>query len=461
MSESGDKKTGPKPATVVGALLTTPIAIVSATGIAAPAVAATEAQAPETSSLPSLAESATPLVSATLSQSLHTVQPGETAVSIAAAHSLTIRELLRINGLSETALLFPGQVLRLVGDTVEPSVVSKMVGPTQHEVAAGETLHTIAEQYDVKLSSLIALNELQPGSLVFPGQLLKLREVTPQFTSSKVTPRLGEHEVAEGETLSSIAKHHRVSLTSLLKVNSLTKTSLIFVGQILDIPEVKKATVSASTDFGNSIGKPTTICLFHGFHKIKPGETVSKLAAKFGVSQQALLTANRLSWTSTIYIGQKLIIPGGHGALDCPELTILSDEMKQNAMHIIQIGRDLGVSDYGIVIALATAMQESSLRNVAFGDRDSVGLFQQRPSAHWGTKDQILSIDYATRAFFGGASSPTRGVARGLLDISGWQRLPLTEAAQAVQISAHPTAYAKWEPSAWKWLADLDGLEDS
>ena len=113
------------------------------------------------------------------------------------------------------------------------------------------------------------------------------------------------------------------------------------------------------------------------------------------------------------------------------------------------------------VIALATAMQESSLRNIAFGDRDSVGLFQQRPSAHWGTKQQIMNIDYAARAFFGGATSPTRGVARGLLDISGWQRLPLTEAAQAVQISAHPTAYAKWEPSAWKWLADLDGLEDS
>jgi LysM repeat protein len=461
MSESGDKTKGPKPATVVGALLTAPITIVAATGGATPAVAASQDAAPENQSVPSLGQSSDLIQSAAARRSLHTVQPGETAASIAAANSLTVRELLRINDLPESALLFPGQVLRLVGDTIEPSVVSKMVGPSQHEVAPGETLHSIAEQYDVKLSTLLAINELQTGSLLFPGQILNLREVNPQVGATKTTPRLGEHEVSAGETLTSIAKKHRVSLSSLLKANSLTKTSLIFVGQILDIPEVKVAAASTTSDFGNSIGKPTTVCLFHGFHKIKAGETISKLAARFGVSQQSLLSANRLTWTSTIFIGQKLIIPGVHGALDCPELTILSDEMKENAMRIIQIGRELGVSDYGIVIALATAMQESSLRNIAFGDRDSVGLFQQRPSAHWGTKQQIMTIDYAARAFFGGATSPTRGVARGLLDISGWQRLPLTEAAQAVQISAHPTAYAKWEPSAWKWLADLDGLEDS
>jgi hypothetical protein len=72
-----------------------------------------------------------------------------------------------------------------------------------------------------------------------------------------------------------------------------------------------------------------------------------------------------------------------------------------------------------------------------------------------------MQVEYSIRAFFGGNSSPTKGVARGLLDISGWQNLSLTEAAQAVQISAHPTAYAKWEPSAWQWLIQLDSLEDS
>lgn len=461
MSEVSDSKKPTKPATVLGALLTAPVAIVASTAITSPALAATETNTPENGSLPSLSGQSIERVSTSPAQALHTVQTGETVAGIASEHGLTVKNLLDLNHLPPAAIVFPGQVLRLIGDTIEPSVVTKMVGATQHEVTEGETLHAIARKYDVKLSSLLALNKLSSDSLLFPGQVLNLREVTPQVSSARKTGRESEHEVAEGETLTSVAKLHGVSLTSLLKANSLTRTSLIFVGQILDIPEIKSTPPSALDSFGNSIGKPTTICLFHGFHKIKAGETISKLAAKFGVSQQSVLTANRLTWNSTIFIGQKLIIPDVHKASDCPDLTALSDEMAANAKLIIETGRNLGVPDYGIVIALATAMQESSLRNVSFGDRDSVGLFQQRPSAHWGTKAEIMDATYAAKAFFGGLTSPTRGVARGLLDIHGWQNLSLTEAAQAVQISAHPTAYAKWEPSAWKWLSELDGLEDS
>jgi LysM repeat protein len=276
-------------------------------------------------------------------------------------------------------------------------------------------------------------------------------------------PSAKEHLVENGETLTQIAKRHGISLASLLKANRLTKTSLIFVGQRLDVPDVTADAnpTAKSPVLGNQIGKPTTICIFHGFHKIKPGETISKLAAVFGVTTQALLSANKLTANSTIYIGQKLVVPAVHNALNCPKLTSLTDEMRQNAAEIISIGRQIGVSDYGIVIALATAMQESSLRNISFGDRDSIGLFQQRPSAGWGTKAQIMNSTYAIRAFFRGVSATNRPGTRGLLDIANWQSMPLTEAAQAVQISAHPSAYAKWEPSAWNWLAELDGLEDS
>ncbi len=463
MSDSDDRKRPNKPATVVGALFTAPITVIAATGMAEPAIAATGAESASENALPDLAALANLSVdqSSVGQQSLHTVAAGESAAQIAALHGLTTRELLRINRLSESSLLFPGQILRLVGDAVEPSVVAKMVGPTQHTVAAGETLHSLALQYDIKLSSLLAINNLQQGSLIFPGQILQLREVSPQQVTAKAITRGSEHEVAEGETLTSIAHSHKVSISALLKANSLTRTSLIFVGQILEIPEQRTYSANSSQKFGNEIGQPTNVCIFHGFHKIKAGETISKLAAKFGTTQQAILSANRLTWNSTIYIGQKLIIPSAHSALDCPSLTVLSEEMRANAKLIIEVGRDLGISDYGIVIALATAMQESSLRNVAFGDRDSVGLFQQRPAAHWGTKTQIMNPEYSIRAFFGGSTSPTKGAARGLLDIHGWSRLPLTEAAQAVQISAHPTAYARWEPSAWKWLIELDQLEDS
>ena len=391
-------------------------------------------------------------------QSIYTVKNGDTLVGIAKSHGLSAVELRNLNQLSEAALLLPGQVLKLVDNAVQPAVLDRVTAPVHHTVLSGETLGKIANRYSVSLNNILALNGLKERSLIFPGQKLKIREVNPSAPKS-VKSLLAEHTVAEGETLVEIAKNYSVSLPSLLKKNGLTKSSLIFVGQILDIPKTEDVPIDYSA--GNQIGKPTSICIFHGFHKIKAGETISKIAAIFGVSSQDLLSANNLTWNSTIYIGQKLVIPNVHNALNCPKLTPLSDEMEQNALEIIRIGRDLGIGDYGIVIALATAMQESSLRNIGFGDRDSVGLFQQRPSAHWGTKQQILNPEYAIRAFYGGAKSPTKGVARGLLDISGWRNLPLTEAAQAVQISAHPSAYAKWEPSAWQWLKLLDSLEDS
>ena len=450
---------GLDPLKVLLAVATAPISIIASTmpGSEA-AVAATETDLQPESSRYLSQTAASPNLETSTNQAIHTVKAGDTLVSIAKQHGLSATELRKVNNLTEASLLLPGQVLRLYADAVLPSVLDKASAPLHHVVKPGETLGRIASQYSISLSSILALNNLKERSLIFPGQQLKVREVSPSAPKS-IKSFSPEHTVQDGETLIDIAKKHRVSLTSLLKANKLTKDAIIFVGQILDIPD--PAAVVAPSTSGNQIGKPTSICLFHGFHKIKSGETISKISSIHGVSSQALLSANNLNWNSTIFIGQKLVIPDVHRALACPQLTPLSEEMEQNAEEIIRVGRSLGVGDYGIVIALATAMQESSLRNIGFGDRDSVGLFQQRPSAHWGTKQQILQTEYSIRAFFGGSQSPTRGVARGLLDISGWRSMPLTEAAQAVQISAYPNAYAKWEPSAWRWLIELDSLEDN
>lgn len=120
---------------------------------------------------------------------------------------------------------------------------------------------------------------------------------------------------------------------------------------------------------------------------------------------------------------------------------------------IIRIGRELGVSDRGIAIALATSMVESWLRNLDWGDRDSLGLFQQRPSTGWGTVDQIMDRDRSIRVFYGGTSDPNGTTSRGLLDISGWEGMAFKDAAQAVQISAYPDRYAQWEAQAYQWIA--------
>jgi hypothetical protein len=136
-------------------------------------------------------------------------------------------------------------------------------------------------------------------------------------------------------------------------------------------------------------------------------------------------------------------------------VTPLTSEMAANARLIISVGREAGASDAALVVALAAAAQESGLRNIDHGDRDSLGLFQQRPSSGWGTQEQVMDADRAARAFFGGPVNPNTGVTRGLLDINGWEAMTVTQAAQAVQISGHPELYANWEASARGWLAEL------
>jgi TP901 family phage tail tape measure protein len=115
----------------------------------------------------------------------------------------------------------------------------------------------------------------------------------------------------------------------------------------------------------------------------------------------------------------------------------LSAEQLKNAATIIGVGKGMGANQNDLIVSIMTAMQESTLRNLSYGDRDSLGLFQQRPSQGWGTPEQIRTPSYAARKFF-----------EHLLAMKGRGKLPLTEQAQRVQRSAYPQAYAKWEAMA-------------
>jgi hypothetical protein len=129
----------------------------------------------------------------------------------------------------------------------------------------------------------------------------------------------------------------------------------------------------------------------------------------------------------------------------------LSGDMLQNAEAIALVARALDVPEDGLVIALASAMQDSSLRNLDFGEDDAVGLFQQRPSDGWGEAAALLDPRRAALAFFrGGEQGPA-----GLLGTPGWELMGVGEAAHAVQRLSTPAAYAKWERCARAWAAGL------
>ncbi len=127
----------------------------------------------------------------------------------------------------------------------------------------------------------------------------------------------------------------------------------------------------------------------------------------------------------------------------------LSEEQRRNAATIIGVAREMGAPPRAWLIALATAMQESTLRNINYGDRDSLGLFQQRPSQGWGSPAEVTDPIYATRIFI-----------ERLLEVGGWEDMPVTVAAQTVQRSAFPDAYAKWEGLAAELVKQLADVAD-
>ncbi|MFI7026621.1 hypothetical protein [Micromonospora sp. NPDC049900] len=130
-----------------------------------------------------------------------------------------------------------------------------------------------------------------------------------------------------------------------------------------------------------------------------------------------------------------------HGVQGAQSRIDLSDEQVANAKAIIAATKKAGMDERAAVIAIGTAFQESKLENLGhLGDRndhDSQGLFQQRPSSGWGTVEQITDPEYSTLAFL-----------KGLKQVDGWQDMPLTVAAQTVQVSAFPDHYAQWEQQA-------------
>ncbi|SEE43044.1 hypothetical protein SAMN05216489_06587 [Streptomyces sp. 3213] len=147
-------------------------------------------------------------------------------------------------------------------------------------------------------------------------------------------------------------------------------------------------------------------------------------------------------------------VTGGRGGPGCKVVSGKGDgqefeftqEQTMNAATIAAVGTGRGMPERAVTIALATAIQESQLVNITHGDRDSLGLFQQRPSQGWGTEKEIMDPTYAAGVFY-----------EHLAKVDDYQKLPLTVAAQRVQRSGYPEAYAKHEPDATLLSAALTG----
>lgn len=332
-----------------------------------------------------------------------------------------------------------------------PAARTAAARPATYRVAVGDTVFGIAMRFRLRTADVLAWNGLGREGLIHPGQVLSLAAPTPtarpRTTARQPAPRRAAattYTVRAGDTVVGIARRLGTTTDAMLSANGLSWSSMIFPGQRLTIPgdhaRVEPGGRPAALAAADTTTSPAA-------YTVQAGDTVSGIASRHGVGVAALLSANGLGWTSIIYPGQRLRIPG--------DLPGLNGEQSANARLIVRVGRGLGVPERGLAIALGAAMQESGLRNLAGGDRDSLGLFQQRPSMGWGTPAQIRDPARATRAFFGGPDNPNGSRTRGLLDVAGWQRMSFTQAAQAVQRSEFPTLYAQWEKPADAWLAAI------
>jgi pyruvate/2-oxoglutarate dehydrogenase complex dihydrolipoamide acyltransferase (E2) component len=142
----------------------------------------------------------------------------------------------------------------------------------------------------------------------------------------------------------------------------------------------------------------------------------------------------------------KLVAPAAselmpHGKPYHQSYVRLTPSQKANAAAIVKAAQEMKLPARAAVIAVATALQESKLYNLhnlgRHNDHDSLGLFQQRPSAGWGTPAQTENPDHAAKAFMSR-----------LVHVHNWKSMPLTRAAQAVQVSAFGDRYAQWEAQA-------------
>jgi membrane-bound lytic murein transglycosylase D len=230
----------------------------------------------------------------------HRVRSGDTLSEIAERYHASVREIASANGISNQNRIRIGQILSVPvrGGGVYPE------NPGIHMVRKNETLSSIAALYGVKTSDLAKWNNLRSPHLIYVGQQLAV--------SGGFEARQGAlvHRVRRGETLSSIAGAYRKSLAEVLAANNLGSGDVIYPDQRIVIPgEASRAAAEPA-----------------GVHTVRPGDTISGIAEKNGVSVKSVLEANNLSPTDKIYPGQELVIAssldsGSSGRLVVHEVT--------------------------------------------------------------------------------------------------------------------------------------------
>jgi LysM repeat protein len=241
---------------------------------------------------------------------IHEVAWGENLFRIALRYGVTVDSIVRANGLSGPDSIYAGQRLVIPGGSGDPGPALPGVGTGgTHVVGPGENLFRIGLLYGLTVDQMMAANNLSDPNAIYAGQTLVVPGVTSGSPSSasaasapssepEPTPPAGTYVVAPGETLFRIAQRYQVSVKALTDANQLANPGHIYAGQVLTIPG---AAASSAPGYTPAQAART--------HVVQPGETLSSIARRYGVSVWTLTQVNNLSNPSLLYAGQTLNIP--------------------------------------------------------------------------------------------------------------------------------------------------------
>ncbi len=239
------------------------------------------------------------------------VRAGDTVSLIAARFGVSVKALEQANSLGSQGFIRQGEVL------VIPLSPAATPSGRPHEITVepGDTLTALAAEYDVSVLLLERWNHLTATSVLQVGQRLVVEPPSMLGPGRSASLAVGSdhYKVQAGDTLTSIAARFHVSIATLARANGLTGTSIIQIGQVLRIP--------GTADSGKSLANGHAVRAAARSYTVAPGDTLTSIAARYGLSVASLEAINNLGPTSVLKPGEHLWLfrPNGTGGNARPE----------------------------------------------------------------------------------------------------------------------------------------------
>ena len=302
----------------------------------------------------------------------YTVQAGDTLYAISRKSGVSVSQLLSLNGLSLNSVIRPGQSLSLGNNTKQTTntVVSTPVSTTSvakangtYTVKAGDTLYGISRKFGMSLSQLISSNGISTSSIIRPGQTLHVvggeaSATVVRTSTSTARTSGGNYVVQSGDTLYSIARRSGMSLNSLLTLNGLSQSSIIYPGQSLTVSQSEG---NFSTPVSTKTNSASSVVSTSGTYTVKAGDTLYSIARRSGVSLSSLLSLNGLSQSSVIRPGQTLNVSGASNTTVATPVSSTSQATSTSGTYTVKAGDTLYRIAHNHGISLRTLLSVNGL----------------------------------------------------------------------------------------------------